>query len=158
MSSAEEFQSYSTLPLYRMTDWCNRVWKLSSIFYESIPANKAGTFFSHLQEMFEVHEPRELLVDIGVNTCIRAIGYYCRILCQLEGYTKPEFNDSIRSLISTNYGREKVYGAIHRIKRCFIFWGSWEAVAFLDRKVFSSLLTIALALNVTGIFYALFLA
>ncbi len=111
MSPIEEFRDYSTMPLYRMADWYNRVWKLSSIFYESIPANKSGAFFRHLQEMFEVYAPHEFLVDVGVGTCIQAIGYYCRILCQLESYDDPEFDESIRSVISTSYGREKVYGA-----------------------------------------------
>ncbi|PSB18657.1 hypothetical protein C7B65_14105 [Phormidesmis priestleyi ULC007] len=96
-------------------EWYGGVWKLSSVFYESIPASRSGAFFRHLQEMFEVHAPDEFLVDVGVDNCIRAIGYYCRILCQLENYGEPEFNQSICSVISTNYGREKVYGAAKAI-------------------------------------------
>ncbi|GAB4364968.1 MAG: hypothetical protein Kow00121_01100 [Elainellaceae cyanobacterium] len=115
MSFVEEPMPAPIMPLYKMAEWYNKIWALSSVFYESIPANKAGTFFRHLQEMFEVCEPSEFLANIGVGTCITEIGYYCRILCQLEDYHKPEFNNSIRAIISTDYGREKVYVAAHRI-------------------------------------------
>lgn len=98
-----------------MVSWYNQVWKLSSIFYESIPANKAGAFFRHLQVMFELDLPSDLLRDMGVFYCIHSIGYYCRILCQLESYKKAEFNESIRSIICTDYGYQKIYNATRKI-------------------------------------------
>ncbi|WP_204152064.1 hypothetical protein [Leptolyngbya sp. CCY15150] len=99
-----------------MADWHSRVWALSSVFYESIPANKSGKFFNHLQEMFEVYKPNDFLRDINIFSCISAIGFYCRILGQLDSYRKPEFDGSIRSIISTDYGKEKVYVAAREIE------------------------------------------
>ncbi len=115
--SNDKFQEPITVPFQQVADWHQRLWQLSSLYYESIPANKAGRFFRALHEIFEVYQPTSYMREIGIDASLRAIGHYCRILAQLEDYKKPEFDDSIRLLISTDYGREKAFRSASQIDR-----------------------------------------
>lgn len=95
------------VPFYSLIDWYNDIWKLSSVLYESVPANKSGLFFRHLQQMFEANSHYLITKNLGINRTMKAIGLYCRILHQLEGYSEFEFIGSIAPIISTRYGNSK---------------------------------------------------
>lgn len=115
--SQNTYQDPLRVPFHNIISWHNDVWKLSSVLYESIPAHKAGLFFRHLQQMFEANSHYLTTKELGVNTTIKAIGLYCRILHQLESYSDPEFSNSISSLISTSYGNSKARVSAEKIYR-----------------------------------------
>lgn len=108
-------EDYIRVPFHNIVDWYNDIWKLSSVLYESVPANRAGLFFRHLQEMFESNSHDLMTTALGINKTIQAIGLYSRVLLQLEGYPEFEFSGSISSLINTSYGSSKALIAARQV-------------------------------------------